>query len=259
MRRLATVMLWSASAALSQSGLTVPLAGITKDVSGRPAPVYGVAGNFVVGAPWEFDGLEHAGQHLLAHRRGKEGQGELLVLALNGEVLCHHDAPPGAVRFGFSASGEEALAWFEEAARLMRIRGCAASVLEPDPPVTDAVIALGFLAGGRTGLVVRRPAGLSLLELSAAGRLENETSLTGVSEPVILLRDGTLAFAQDEFLVLRAPGRAELRVPTGARVLELTEMGPEWLSVILDAPQGRRAVRLHGGEPEWYYLPEVVE
>lgn len=261
MRRIAAALLLSASGAFGQSGLTVPLAGTTASPSGRSAPVYGIAGNFVVGAPWELDRVEYAGRHLLAHRRGGEGKGELLVLALDGEVVCRHDAPVGAVRFGLSASGEEALAWFEEAAQLqfVNLGGCTAQPLEPDPPVTDPVIALGFLAGGRIGLVVRRPAGVFLLELSPAGRLENEAPLADVTQPLALLRDGTLAFAEREFLVLRAPGGGEVRLSAGARVLELSEMGPGWLSVTLDAPQGRRAVRVRGGEPEWYYLPEVVE
>ncbi|MCS6953170.1 MAG: hypothetical protein RMK57_11255 [Bryobacterales bacterium] len=255
MKRLASALLWGAAAAFAQSGLTPPLVGVIPNVSGRPALVYGVANSFVLGSSWDWERVEHTGRYLLAHREAEAAGGQLAVLTLEGEVLCRQGVPSGTVRFGFSASGEDALAWFAAPGQLVRVRGCTMEPLPLEPPVTDAVISLGYLADGRIGLVVRRSEGLALLEFSPEGRLEIESPLVNLSEPVVLLRDGTLAFAESHTVVLRSAEGFELRIVTEAPVKALHDLGPGWLLVALEGPWGRRAVRLRAGQLEQYYLP----
>jgi hypothetical protein len=256
MIRLAAGLLFSVGWAAAQSGLTAPLVAVIDDVSGRPMPLYGGGGTFVAGSPWGTGGVWHGGQYLVAQ---PPGGGELRILTTGGEVLCSHVAPPGPARFGFSSAGDEVVVWFEEVAQLVRIRGCALEAVQLEGPVLGRVVALASL--GREGFrfVVEREGGLVLLESSTTGRLENETMLVGVAEPLALLRDGALAFADGETLVVRRSDGAESRLEVGALIVDLAEMGPGWIRVKTVQAGRRLAVRVRGGEVALYQLPEAAQ
>jgi hypothetical protein len=255
MIRVACGLLLSVTWAGAQSGLTVPLAAVTEDVTGRPMALYGGAGSLVASSPSEPGRVWHGGQYLVAQ---PPGGGRLQILSTAGEVLCSHVAPPGPARFGFSPAGDEALAWFEEAERLVRIRGCLLEWVQLEAPAPGHVVGLASPARGRLQLVVRSDAGLMLLVYNAAGGLENETLLVGVTEPLALLRDGSLAFAEGETLVVRRLEGAESRVDAGARIVDLAEMGPGWIRVKTVQADRPLAARVRGDEVALYCLPEAA-
>ncbi len=252
MIRVACGLLWSVMWAGAQSGLTVPLAAVTEDLTGRPMALYGGAGNLVAASPWAPGRVWHGGQYLVAQ---PPAGGELRILSTGGEVLCSHVAPPGPARLGFSPAGDEAVAWFEEAGQLVRIRGCLLEWVQLEAP--GHVVALASPARGRFQLAVRSDAGLALLVYNAAGELENETLLVGVTEPLALLRDGSLAFAEGETLVLRRSEGAESRVDAGALIVDLAEIGPGWIRVKTAHAHRPLAARVRGDEVALYHLPEA--
>ncbi len=253
MIRVVAGLLCSLGWAAAQSGLTVPLTAVTEDVTGRPMALYGVAGSLVAASPWEPGRMWHGGQYLIA--QPPEG-GQLRILSAEGEVLCSHAAPPDPARFGFSAAGVEAVAWFEEAEQLVRVRGCWLETIPLEPP--GYVVALASLAHEGFQLVVRGETGLLLLRYDTAGRLEDERPLVGVTEPLALLRDGSLAFADGETLVVRHPG-GESRLDAGALIVDLAEIGPGWILLRTGEAGRRLAARVRGDEVALYQLPEAVQ
>ncbi len=254
MIRVVAGLLCSLGWAAAQSGLTVPLTAVTEDVTGRPMALYGVAGSLVAASPWEPGRMWHGGQYLIA--QPPEG-GQLRILSAEGEVLCSHAAPPDPARFGFSAAGVEAVAWFEEAEQLVRVRGCRLETIPLEPP--GYVVALASLAHEGFHLVVRGETGLLLLRYDTAGRLEDERPLVGVTEPLALLRDGSLAFADGETLVVRHPGGGESRLDAGALIVDLAEIGPGWILLRTGEAGRRLAARVRGDEVALYQLPEAVQ
>jgi hypothetical protein len=216
--------------------------------------LYGGAGSLVAASPWAPGRVWHGGQYLVAQ---PPGGGELRILSTAGELLCSHVAPPGPARFGFSPAGDEAVAWFEEAEQLVRIRGCLLEWVQLEAPAPGHVVALASPARGRFQLVVRSDAGLVLRVYNTAGGLENETLLVGVTEPLALLRDGSLAFAEGETLVVRRSAGAESRAGAGARIVDLAEMGPGWIRVQTTHADRPLAARVRGDEVALYHLPEA--
>ncbi|MGI8990207.1 MAG: hypothetical protein ACR2I2_11580 [Bryobacteraceae bacterium] len=106
-----------ACAAVGQS-LSAPRAGFMLDRSHRIRPVFGMAGNFVLGEAL-------AGEVLSLAFSGKSGlaktETQLLLLDRDAATIQAFDAPPGKSLFAFHADGTPAYCYFEATGDLARI------------------------------------------------------------------------------------------------------------------------------------------
>ncbi len=129
-----------ASVAAAQS-LSVPRVGFMLDQSHRIRPVFGMAGNFILGEP-----LTRDGEFLSFAFSGKSGLAktatQILLLDSEGATTQTFDAPPGKALFAFHADGSPAHCYFEATGDLVRI---GPTGLEPQerPILPDSLRAIG--------------------------------------------------------------------------------------------------------------------
>ncbi|MFI5337974.1 MAG: hypothetical protein ACHQ5A_14385, partial [Opitutales bacterium] len=167
-------------------------------------PVFGLAGNFVLG-----DGLL-TGVVSAAFGDGyglAKIEGSLVVLGPQGRVSCELPAPEGAALFALAARSPEALAYFPQASQMVRLRGCtvAPEYFDP-PPVWGEILSIAMPQSGQVAMVVKRDTTYWLLRaVLSTGLILREVPLLAVAEPLYLSRDGTLVFARDGELIVRAP------------------------------------------------------
>lgn len=258
MKRLAAAAVLWIGVIAAQPGITLPQVGLFLDTRGNLRPLYGLAGNFLPGQPAASAALSAA----FSGRYGWIKTADRLVLVDEAaRPLRDWPAPGGAARFGFSSDGAEASAYLPETARLVVWRAGAARVLTLDQAqLAGEVVAVGVAPKRRVALAVQRDSAVWLVRLSpVTGVIEDEQMLPGVSAPLLLLADGRFVFAHGQELIVRALDGSERSIAAGGTVSGLSLLGQGWIEVTL-AGESRQpvAVRLSGGEPELYRIPEVA-
>ncbi len=91
---------------LAQSGISPPLTGYAKDSGGALRPVYGVAGNLVLGVPIAEGVISAAFSGRVGLAKTSDS---LYAFDPRGRPLGRIDAPDGPARFSFSVDGTMAL------------------------------------------------------------------------------------------------------------------------------------------------------
>jgi hypothetical protein len=140
---------------LAQSGISPPLAGYVRDGGGALRPVYGVAGNLVLGRPVAEGVVSAAFSGSIGLAQISDS---LYAFDPQGRPLGRADIPSGPARFFFLAGGIAAQACFS---------GASPSVLWKDGSFQSAsasdceALALPLLSEGDT-LVFRKPDGTEL-------------------------------------------------------------------------------------------------
>jgi hypothetical protein len=252
-RRLGFVLL-ACLVASGQSGIFAPRLGFIRDSNDHLRPVFGLAGNFVLG-----DGMETNAQRVAFSGRSGvlKTEDSLAVFDTQGSVLCQWDVQGRAAAVGISPDGSEAVALLENSSDLIHVRDCQAAVISLDP-FPGEVLSAAIFGRDRLGLVVKREELLWLLEVSLPnGHVEQQTPLVESPGPVLLQPDGIVIFAKADELVVRKVDGTERRVPSGSPVARIESMGDGWVHIV-EAGEAHRDLRMLDDREELYRLPEVI-
>jgi hypothetical protein len=248
MRSLTLFSLLAASA-LAQS-LQPPQVGFALAADRTVRPVFGVAGNFVLGPSIAADALSQAFSRSLGLLKTDT---TLSAFDSAGRVIATTQVATGPALFAFSPDGLSALAYVASENTLIEFRSGRFEML-PFRPET-AVIAIAFQAT----LLYQREEGIIEIRVPL-GHIHpsSRTVLTGVTAPVLPLSSGAFVFSDAKGIVLRQPDGSETHI--AARLpakFSLQQMSADWIQ-LSDSMTGRRfAIRITPGREAFYQLPEA--
>jgi hypothetical protein len=232
--------------------LAAPQVGFIQDGGNALRPVYGLAGNFVLGDPVAAD-VE------AASFSGSFGMLKtttaLVIVDRQGQVVASRDAPAGRALFAFSRIGAPALAYLPNANVLLQwIDGVLQQVPLDSPAI---VLSIAAVDPGQAALILQRDDGLwDVRILLFTGETISQTALLGVATPVLMLATGELLYGDANGIVVRKPDGSEKHIdaqlpPTFA----FQQMGDGWIQVRDLTTQQQYAVRLTDGKEQFYALP----
>lgn len=253
MLRLAGLLALAATLGLAQSGLEVPRLGFVRDSGNRVRPLYGIAGNFVVGQAL----VEGAISVASSDRWGlAKLERQVILLDTGGLVRARWEAPDGEALFAFTAAGEPALAYFSRTGELFRITRDA---LAPLGICAEPVLAVGVQDGERATLIVRREQGLALRRMHlATGEIEQETLVAPEAELAMLMPGGLTIYTRGAELCMQ-DGASRRCVPLPAAAEAFNQLNGRWVEIILTGAAGRMALRVDEETPALYRLPEIKQ
>jgi hypothetical protein len=251
----AAMALWAQPAG-AQPALSPPQIGYIQDGGNSLRPVYGIAGNFVLGDAT-------ASGVISAAFSGSFGlvKTDSAVYAIDrqGQVLAGVDAPAGSALFAFSRSGAPAFAYFVDANVWMTWDGQTFQPLSIDLTAFGpaAVLSVGSPNDGEAAIVLQRDDGLwDLRVLLATSEVTSQTAILGVSAPLLLLASGDLIYSDANGIVIRTSDGQEKHIAAPLpESFVLQQMGDAWVELRgLNTPV-QRAVRINGSQS--YALPGV--
>jgi len=247
MKALTTLLIGAVIVVASAAAqIRPPQLGFAGNADGTLRPVYGVAGNFILGPAV-------AGRVISQAFSGSMGllktDSTLAAFDGQGRVLATLDAAAGPALFAFSPDGATALAYVQSSNTLVEWRAGGFST-EPFRSQPDVVLAVALSNTLEASLIVQREDGI--WETGPA----SQRALVGVTAPVLALASGELVFSDVTGFVLRNPNGAEIHVAAQLPAkFSLQQMAGNWLQVS-DLGTGRRfAIRVASGREGFYRLP----
>jgi len=231
----------------AQSGIRPPQVGFAGNADGTLRPVYGVAGNFILGPSIAARVISQAFS-------GSVGllKTESTLEAFNGhgQILATTNAAEGPALFAFSPEGLIALAYIASSNTLVQWKG-GQLVRLPFHRELGTVLAIALTNSLEASLIVRREDGV--WEVGPA----SQKALPEVAAPVLALASGGLVFSDANGFVLRNPTGAEVHIaaPVPAK-FSLQQMANNWLQVNDLDTDRRFAVRIASGREGFYRLPQ---
>jgi len=258
MARYFALTLISLSMLAAQPALRPPQMGFASVSDGTLRPVYGVAGNFVLGPSVATTVLSQAFSGSLGLLKTDT---TLKAFDAQGHVLGTSDAAPGPALFAFSPDGVTALAYIATSNTLMEwSRNSFATVpIRPETSAYDLVIAIAFPNAFEASLIVQRNTAIWQVQLPfTRAKVVSQKPLAGVTAPVLALSSGDLVFTNAQGLMLRHPDGSDVHIPGPLPSnFSLQQMGAEWVQ-LSDLESSRRfAIRIATGREAFYQLPEA--
>jgi hypothetical protein len=259
MKFLATLLIGFAviaPRAAAQSGIRPPQVGFAGNADGTLRPVYGVAGNFILGPSIAARVISQAFSGSIGLLKT-----ESTLEAFNGQgqMLAATDAAEGPALFAFSPDGLTALAYVPSSNTLVQWKGGQLVTL-PLHPGLGTVLAIALTNPLEASLIVQREGGIwetrfSFTQASPA----SQKALVGVTAPVLALASGGLVFSDTNGFVLRNPNGAEVHIAAQVPAqFSMQQMAGNWLQVN-DLDNGRRfAIRIAAGREGFYRLPQPL-
>lgn len=250
-----TALFLIAASAFAQHAVAPPQLGFMEDASLALRPVYGMAGNFILGQ-------SITGRVVSAAFSGSLGlmktDSSLAAFNPEGNFLASIDVAGGPALFAFSPSGTTALAYIASNDSLIEWQGSAFSRIAFHP-MEGTVLAIAFPVPLEATLIVQRSAE-SLWEvhvpLGASGTL-GQSALAGVHAPVLALPSGDLIYADANGIVLRHAGGAEVRIAASLPAnFSLQQMNQNWIELADQNSSARFAIRTTPAREGFYRLPE---
>jgi len=245
-------------AAWGQTALTAPQAGLIRDRAHSLRPVYGIAGNFLLGDPV-------AGGVVSAAYSGSYGliktDSAVVVIDQAGSIAASIAAPEGPALFAFARIGDSALAYLSSADTLLVWDGRAFETVPFNPTILagGAVVAIAAPDSEHAALIVQRDDGLWDVRMQlATGEIDAQTAIEGVAVPVLMLATGELIYSDGNRLVIRrrdgSERHVEAQLPTS---FEFQQMDQGWVQ-LRDLTGGPHfAIRITQNREQSYQLPEV--
>jgi hypothetical protein len=244
---LATCLVWG------QSGLLAPRAGVVRDAEGALRAVWGIRGNFVVGAPAiETTSAAASGRFVMA-----TSGTEILVLDAGLELLASQPSPGSAVLFAFTPEGDPMLVHVPSSGATYRwTRSALAKVGWRPDGLEGTPVALAASGPGTVAIILDLGGSSWLVRRSIRdGRVLSQATLPGVSAPVYLHHDGTLLFVDQRDLVVRNAGGIEQRLPLPDDISRFEQMGANWVHLCSAGGSAGFAVHLEPGGSKLFHLP----
>lgn len=236
----------SVAAAWAQPAVAPPQIGFVQDNAGLVRPLYGVAGNFVLGP-------SVAGKIVSEAFSGSLGllktDSSLAAFNSQGKQLASMNAAPGPALFAFSTAGVTALAYLASSNALIEWNGSAFTRLAADTAGT--VLAIAFPAPFEASLIVQRDH--TVWQMNGG----SQTALMGVHAPLLALPSGDLIYRDGEKLSLRRTNASEVRIAaTLPETFSLQQMNRDWVQLTDLNSSARFAIRTTPGREGFYRLPE---
>jgi hypothetical protein len=258
MKQLPAITLMALSmvaSAAAQSAIRPPQLGFAGAADGTLRPVYGVAGNFILGPA--ITGKAVAGKVISQAFSGSLGllktESTLAAFDGRGKVLATTDAAAGPALFAFSLDGVTALAYVESSNILVEWRA-GQLVTMPFHAELGTVLAVALPNAFEASLIVQRDDGIWEV------RSGSQRALVGVTAPVLALASGELVFSDAKGIVLRSPNGTEVHI--AARLpakFSLQQMDSQWVQLSDLATPRRFAIRVLAGREGYYQLPEAAQ
>ena len=246
--RLRMILSFLATACFARAqGLEAPGFGWYPDASGALRPLRGLAGNLTPGPAREAGVISAASSATWALAKTS---GELIVLDRAGAEAGRLAAPAGVALFAFSEIGDPAAVVFAETGLVLLWSGGRFEAADWTIGREEEVLAVA----GAASFLVRRGDQVWRTDRAVQdGRLLLEVALPGVRAPLLARPDGSVLYAGDAALVLRAPRGAEQRIELPGAVTGLSELAGGWVRVLL--PDRQVAVSFAGVAPRVFELP----
>jgi len=244
----------------AQPAIAPPQLGSIVDSGNSLRPVYGIAGNFVLGdtTATGVDSAAFSGSFGL-------GKTDSAVIATDrqGRVIASLAAAAGPALFAFSRSGAPALAYLAGTGILLAWDGQTfQSVLLP-PDFSGAVTMLSIASpdARHAVAIVQRDDGLwEVRLLLATGEVVSQRAILGVTAPLLMLATGSLVYSDASGIVVRKTDGSESHI--AARLpanFAFQQMGDGWIQV-RDLDNGSQfAVCVTEGREQFYELPGVSQ
>ena len=236
-----------------------PQLGFAGAADGSVRPVYGVAGNFILGP--SITGEAVAGHVVSQAFSGSLGllktESSLAAFDAQGKLLATTDAAAGPALFAFSLDGLTALAYVSSSDTLVEWRA-GQLVTMPFSPEPDTILAIALPNPLEASLIVQRPDGIWELRflLTRAG-VVSQKALMGVTAPVLALASGELIYSDANGIVLRNPDNSEVHIAGRLPAkFSLQQMDSNWVQLSDLATPRRFAIRVSSGREGFYELPE---
>jgi len=215
-------------------GQTLPKIGEMLDTAGSARPVFGVAGNFLVGAVDAANVVSEACSERLCLTKTAS-----TIRSATGET----DSPPGPAIFGLD--GTTAIVYFPQTRTFARWHD---DMLDPLDWVVDReVLSIGTNEIGASQIAVRR--GDTVVIVTPDGAILD--SLPSPSGPVLLLSQQVL-FTDGDSLVLKKPNASELRFDLPGAI-SFSPLSAHYAEI--RAGSALYALRIDAGREHLFQLP----
>jgi len=234
--------------------LAAPQVGFIQDSGNALRPVYGLAGNFVLGdsAMTDVEAASFSGLFGLVKTAST-----LIVIHREGQVVASQDAPAGPALFAYSRTGAPALVYLPDAGILLQ---WAEGVFKQVPFVPSTnVLSIASIDVGQAAFILQRDDGLwDVRILLSSGETISQTALLGITAPALMLATGDLLYSDANGIVVRRPDGSEKHIDAQLpATFAFQQMGDGWIQVRDLATQQQYAVRLKEGNEQFYALPGV--
>ena len=247
-------------AAWAQPSIAPPQIGFLNDGSGSFRPVFGIAGNFLIGAPayGAVANAAYSGSFGLV-----KTDTAILVTDNQGREIATMDAPAGLAFFAFQSDGSPAFAYLPGSHLLFEwiSRGFQMLPFNSRLFPAGAVRAIFAPDAAHVGVLVERADGMEDIRiLLATGEADSEAALPGVRRAVLILPTGQLIYTEMTGVVVRNADGSEVHIPGQiSRRCSLAQMGAGWVGVTDPASGSQYALRVTAGREGFYVLPEVSQ
>jgi hypothetical protein len=224
-----------------------PQMGFAGAADGTLRPVYGVAGNFILGP-------SVAGKVISQAFSGSLGllktESTLVAFDGQGRVLATKYAAAGPALFAFSPDGATAIAYIASSNTLVEWKAdqLAAIPLRLEP---GTVLAVALPNAFEASLIVQREG--EIWEVASA----SQRALVGVTAPLLALASGELVYSDAKGIVLRKPDNSEVHIAGRLPAkFSLQQMDSDWVQLSELDTARRFAIRVLAGREDIYQLPE---
>lgn len=233
--------------------LTAPQVGFIQDSADALRPVYGLAGNFVLGdsVAANVEAASFSGSFGILKTTSA-----LVVIDRQGQVVASQDAPAGPALFAFSRNATPALAYLPNVNVLLQ---WSDGVFQQVPLASANVLSIAAVDSDQAAFVLQRDDGLwDVRILLSTGEVISQTALLGVAAPALMLATGELLYGDANGIVVRKLDGSEKHIDAQLpATFAFRQMGDGWIQVRDLATQQQYAVRLTDGKEQFYALPGV--
>lgn len=244
-------------AAWAQPVIRPPQLGFIEDSARNLRPVFGLAGNFMLGPPI-------AGKVVAQAFSGSIGllktDSSLAAFDSQGKLLASIDVAPGPALFAFSAAGGAAIAYIVASNQFVEWRGGAFAPMSLDfsEGRADSVLGIAFPTPSEASLIIQRKDGVWELsvQLDTLGTV-SQSALVRVHAPLLKLPPGDLVYSDSAGIVVRRTDASEVHIPaTLPTNFSLQQMNGGWVELADLNSTGRFAIHTERGREGFYCLPE---
>lgn len=247
-----------AVSAWAQPTIAPPQIGFMEDKAGSVHPVYGLAGNFLMGDPIATGVISAAFSGSFGWAKTDS---TVIVMDAQGQAMATSDAPPGPALFAFTGDDRPALAYLVTSNTLLQWSGATLTPVPLDwtALAADAVLSIAEPDSDHAAMLVQRKDGVwDVRVVLATGEADSQTALPAVTPPSCMLANGDVVSSDDSGLVVyKADGSAIHIAAHLPDSFSLQQMGDRWLQLRDLTNAEEFAVRTSKDREGFYALPEV--
>jgi hypothetical protein len=247
-----------AAAACAQPALAPPQVGFLQDGANSFRPVFGIAGNFVLGDS-VLNGVtdaSYSGSFALL-----KTDTSVIAVDSQGQVLGAMDAAAGPADFAFFSDGSPAFVYLPGPNLLFEWYGTGFQMVPFDcqlfPP--SAVLAISAPDRAHVAFLIQRDHGpWEIGVLVETGEADSQAALSGAGTPALRLSSGELIYTDANGAVIRKSDATEVHLAAQLPAnFTLAQMGAGWVELSDASSSARFAIRVAPGREGLFVLPEV--